>query len=286
MTNRLLLSFASFTSRLLPAPLRQSLYRLGPLTRFIRRRLNAAAPTGLTVVSVSAGVLQGARLSLDLQSEKDFWLGTYEPELQAAIAHFVKPGMVVYDVGANIGYISLMLSRAVGAGGQVFAFEPHPANLERLRANLALNPEASNVHLIPKAAADSAQPVYFLVHPSGGMGKAVGSAGRQIAYQDTISVPATSLDAFVYEESHPAPQIVKVDVEGGEILALPGMKRLLTDARPILLLELHGEDSAKLAWEMLTRSGYTLHYMKSGHPRVPSLAALDWKSYLVALSPQ
>jgi len=77
-------------------------------------------------VQVAAGGLQGLRLSLDMQTEKDYWLGTYEPELQAAVADLVKPGMQVYDVGANIGYVSLLLARRVGAAGHVYAFEALP----------------------------------------------------------------------------------------------------------------------------------------------------------------
>ena len=118
-----LLSLASLTARVLPMPLKRAIYRWAPLARLIRGGLNLAAPAGLTQVSIASGALRGMRMLLDLQVEKDYWLGTYESQLQMVIAEWVGPGMVAYDLGANIGYISLLFARAVGKSGQVFAFE-------------------------------------------------------------------------------------------------------------------------------------------------------------------
>ena len=65
-------------------------------------------------------------------------------------------------------------------------------------------------------------------------------------------------------------------------LALQGMSRLLAEARPLILLELHGPEAARVTWETLTAAGYQICRMERGYPRVPSLNALDWKAYLVA----
>jgi FkbM family methyltransferase len=244
--------------------------------------LNRLAPQGLTHVTVAAGSLAGARLLLDLQEEKDYWLGTYEPELQSAVKELVQPGMVAYDAGANIGYISILLARVVGEKGRVFAFEALPANLERLRSNLALNGLQDRVQVIEAAVADCSAPVQFLVGPSGGMGKAAGSAGRQAEYSQSINVSGLALDDFVYSQGNPSPQVVKMDIEGGEVLALPGMRRLLKEAHPYILLELHGPEAARIAWEALSEAGYHIYRMEAGYPAVPSLDALGWKAYIVA----
>lgn len=282
MTNPLL-SLTAWLARTLPLEVKRSFYRIKPLATLIRSGLNRAAPLGSTQVIVAAGELAGMALSLDLQSEKDYWLGTYEVDLQAAVADLVEPGMVAYDVGANIGYISLLLARRVGETGRVFAFEALPANLERLHANLALNDLASRVQVVPAAVVDGEGAVRFRVGPSGGMGKAEGSAGRQEAsYQRTINVEGISLDAFVYQRGHPLPAVVKMDIEGGEVLALPGMVRLLVEVRPLVLLELHGTQAASRAWETLMDAGYQVCRMSPGYPGVPSLEALEWKSYVVA----
>ena len=276
-----ILSLAAWTARILPGPVKRSLYRLGPLSRLLRGTLNRAAPAGLSQVQVAAGGLAGASLVLDLHAEKDYWLGTYEPELQEAIQREVHPGMVVYDVGANIGYVSLLLARAVRPHGRVFAFEALPANLERIHANLALNPQAA-VSPLGMAVVDGEHPVEFFTHASGAMGKAAGSAGRQDeSYGAAIQVPGISLDEFIYSQLNPLPQVVKIDIEGGEVLALPGMRRLLREGHPVVFLELHGPEAARAAWDELTAAGYRLSRMDSGI-LIPTLEKLDWKAYVVA----
>jgi FkbM family methyltransferase len=278
------LDLAAWAARHLPMPIKRLVYRIPPLASLIRRGLNRAAPVGLTQVQVAAGGLAGWRLWLDLQAEKDYWLGTYEPELQATLSELVQPGMVAYDVGANIGYISLLLARQVGQQGKVYAFEALPANLERLRLNLALNELSKNVIVIPAAVVECERPVRFLVGPSGGMGKADGSAGREdVAYSGAIDIDGLSLDTFVFEMGNPPPQVVKMDIEGGEVLALPGMLGVLEQIRPLLLLELHGLQAAQVVWETLTRLGYRLCRMAPGYPPVKTQQELDWKAYLVAI---
>ncbi len=278
------LNLAASAARWLPMSAKQAIYRIDPVARIIRGGLNRAAPAGITQVPVAAGGLSGMELLLDLQTEKDYWLGTYEPELQSAISELVQPGMVVFDVGANIGYISLIFARAVGLQGKVFAFEALPANLERLRSNLALNGMSSRVRVISAAVTDKPGPVRFLIGPSGGMGKAEGSAGRlEIVYSEAITVPGIALDDFVFEEGNPQPQVVKMDIEGGEVMALPGMSRILNQARPVLFLELHGPEAAEVAWKTLISAGYQICRMEPGCPGIPSLEKLDWKAYLIGL---
>jgi FkbM family methyltransferase len=278
-----LLSLAALAARILPQPVKQAIYKIGPLARLIRGSLNKATPTGLTQAKIAAGGLAGFTLLLDMQTEKDYWLGTYEPELEAALHDLVQPGMVAYDVGANIGYVTLLLTRVVGETGRVFAFEALPANVERLRANIGLNGLEARVTVVAGAVTASEGPVRFLVHASSGMGKAEGSAGRQADdYPAEVAVPGLSLDEFVFKNGNMPPQVIKMDIEGGEVLALPGMRRLLAEARPRMLMELHGPESAQAAWEALTAAGYQICWMRRGYPPVPSLEALDWKAYLVA----
>lgn len=281
---RSLLSLAAWAARSLPKPLKRAIYSFKPLAKFIRGSLNIAAPQGLTRVKVAAGDLAGVEMTLDLQSEKDYWLGTYEMDIQAAIQSLVRPGCVAYDVGANIGYISLLLARRVGPGGQVFAFEALPANVDRLKQNLETSGLAARVQVVHAAVIDETRDVQFYVGPSGGMGKAEGSAGRQeYAYQQVVLAPGLSLDHFVYQQGNPAPQVVKMDIEGGEVLALPGMRRVLAEARPLMLLEMHGPEAARVAWETLRGANYRICRMANGYPQVSELSELDWKAYLVAI---
>jgi FkbM family methyltransferase len=279
---KFLLNSAAFAARILPNSLKQAIYKIKPLAYIIRRGLNRAAPTGLVEVKVAGGDLRGYTILLDMQIDKDYWLGTYEPELQAALHDLIPAGSVIFDVGANIGYVSLLLAKAAGEKGKVFAFEALPSNVEQLRRNVIINGMESRVTVVDCAVTQISGPLRFLVHASGGMGKAAGSAGRDDQYQSEVTVPGISLDEFVYEQGNPAPQVVKMDIEGGEVMALPGMHRILTDQRPLMLMELHGPESSQAAWETLTSTGYEICWMRPGYPLIPSLEAMGWKAYIVA----
>ncbi len=279
---KFLLSFAALAAKILPNSLKRAIYKVKPLAVIIRSGLNRAAPTGLTQVKIAAGDLAGYSMLLDMQLEKDYWLGTYEPELQTAVHELVQPGAVIYDVGANIGYVSLLLAKAAGEKGKIYAFEALPENVERWRRNVVLNGMENRLRLFSGAVTKSSGPVRFLVHSSGGMGKAAGSAGRHDQYQSEISVPGISLDEFVYGQGNPSPQVVKMDIEGGEVLALPGMRRVLAEARPLILMELHGPESSRAAWDNLRSAGYQISWMRHGYPEIPSLEKMGWKAYIVA----
>jgi len=278
-----LLKFAAQAARSLPESWIRAIYRRPRLAGLIRSRLNRAAPHGLTQVQIAAGSLQGYTLELDLQTEKDYWLGVYEPNLQQAIQDLIQPGQVVYDVGANVGYITLSLAKAASITGHVYAFEALPDNFARVQKNIQLNSLQQGITPVHAAVIEASHPVTFLVGPSNGMGKVSGSAGRQeVVYAQSLMVPGLSLDDYVYLHGNPAPQVVKVDIEGGEVLALPGMRRILHTAHPLLLLELHGPESAQAARAILTDAGYRLYSMTPGYPEVPPDEPLDWKAYLIA----
>lgn len=277
----LILRMAAGVAGSLPDGLRRALYHTGPLAGAIRWLLTRAAPDHPVEVTVAAGPLAGARLSLDLKAEKTLWLGNYEPELMLAIQRFGREGMLAYDVGANIGYVSLALARHAGERGSVVAFEPLPANLARLRSNLERNREGARVTVVGAAVADRSGNSEFLVHPSGGMGKLAGVAGRQAEYRGTVSVEQLKLDDWFSDQVGAKPDLVKIDVEGGEGLVLRGMQELLGTARPVLLVELHGQQAAEQALESLQRAGYRVLEMNRDYPVFKP--GRSWKSYVVAL---
>ncbi len=279
---KLVLSMAAWAADALPDAWIKQLYNVKPLAGLVRKILNIAAPVGNAEVTIAGGHLQGWRISLDMQSEKDYWLGTYETELQEAIQDHVRAGMVAYDIGANIGYISLILAKVVGRDGKVFAFEALPQNFERLAGNIAINAKEQCISAHALAVADTSGIKRFIPGPSGGMGKLENSAGRPAPSSAVISVKCISLDDFVYQDGHVTPDVVKMDIEGGEVLALPGMRRVLRDHKPLMFIELHGQQAAKIAWEELTSIGYVIQHMRKGYPRVRSWEALAWKSYIIA----
>lgn len=275
---------AAIAARVLPLPAKKAIYANPTVARLIRSTLNRGAQAGVTMTSIAAGNLAGMKLYLDLQSEKDYWLGTYEPGLQTAICQFVKPGFVAYDVGAHIGYITLQLAKGVGPGGQVTAFEALPANLERLEKNLKLNDLKERVEVVSAAVVDRTGEVNFLIGPSIGTGKAEGSRGRNLDSDGgSLVVNGIAIDDFVFAHAKHPPDFIKIDIEGGEVLALQGMRRVLDEIRPILFLEVHGPEAAAGVWDILAEANYLMHRLEKGYPEVSRQGDLRWKEYLVAL---
>lgn len=274
---------AGWVASKLPGGAREAVYRLGPLTRLIRRVLNEAAPKGMSQVRVAAGPLKGITLLLDLEAEKDLWLGNYELPVWETAERLVRPGMTVFDVGANVGYMSLGLARLVGPGGEVIAIEPLPGNLERLHTHLALNKElAKRVRVITAAAGRETGKASFLVHASGGMGKLEASSGRQGDYAAQTEVSVVSLDSLVFDQRLPSPGLIKLDVEGGEAMALMGARRLLREVRPLLFIEFHGPEASSQCWDILAEDSYRIRLMKAGLPMVETPDEMGWKAYVVA----
>ncbi len=270
-------------ARILPVNIKSSLYDKPTISKAIRKGLNQAAPEGLTETTIAAGNLAGVRMVLDLKAEKDYWLGTYEPHLQATIQELVLPGQIAYDIGANIGFVTLLFAQCVESKGHVYAFEALPANVHRLRGNIALNAVDEQVTIVSAAVKERSGSTNFYVGPSPGTGKLDGSAGRStIRYKESIDISGISIDDFIYRSGNPAPDILKIDIEGGEILALPGMSRVLHEKQPIVMIELHGPESAQAGWDLLIKENYRICHMAPNYPPILTLQEIDWKSYWVA----
>lgn len=283
MIKKLVYKTFALLSSTLPLEVKRKITNSGALSGLIRKTLNTTVSEGLSVVTVTAGPLKGKRALLDMKNEKSRWLGTYEPELVEACRQLIKTGTTIYDVGANIGYVSMIFAEFTGMEGKVLAFEPLPENVQRIRENAQLNNYAQ-IQVFENAVIDTERPVPFLRHQSVGMGKALGSAGRtDQVYLAELNVKGIGLDEFVFEQGNPIPDLVKIDIEGGEVMALPGMKRILTQYSPILMIELHGEESEQTAWNVLNNCGYELFHMDDLSKRITSIDELKWKAYVVAI---
>lgn len=277
-----LLRLAAFAARILPAGWRASLYRLGPLTRWIRAALTRAGSGGPKEIRVAGGDLAGARLVLDLGTQKALWLGTYELDLQRAIRTFAAPGMTAYDVGANLGYTALLLARAVGPEGRVMAFEPEPRNLRRLALNLALNPEGRRVTVLAAAVGARTGRAHLQIHRSPSKARLVGASGRRESFEADLSVPLVALDQLRARGAR-APQLVKIDVEGAEAMVLTGMQRMLDRDRPLLLIELHGPEAAQDVRRKLEGHDYDVLNMDGRYTPAAPRSRRHGNTYAVAI---
>jgi FkbM family methyltransferase len=175
---------------------------------------------------------------IDWSRYRSFVYGTWEPAVIRAVAATVKTGMTVIDVGAHIGYYTLVFAKCTGADGRVYSFEPLPANFDLLQKNVRLN-DLRQVHTIPKAVFSRNQEITLTVpddQPHSGNGSMYLQAG---VAQTRIN--AVSLDSFC-KESEIRPDVLKMDVEGAEYEVLMGAREIIEQCRPKLLIELHHFD--------------------------------------------
>jgi FkbM family methyltransferase len=156
--------------------------------------------------------------------------GVWEEEEADALRSLLAPGMTFVDIGAHVGYMSLVAAGVVGPRGRGIALEPAPGNFELLHANLARN-RASNVVAIPAAAWKETGPVTFSLDEfNTGDHRAYSRAGAE-----TVEVQGYALDDLIPEEL--TVHVVKVDAQGTDHLALQGMARTLARCRPTLVVE-------------------------------------------------
>jgi FkbM family methyltransferase len=178
--------------------------------------------------------------------ERNYW----EPTVQFPIRDYCRAGDVVFDIGANAGGLSMLMSRLVGPRGVVCAFEASPRIIEMTVNNL-VSAGCSNVQVYHRA-------IYHTSHES--VAIYAGSHLNDSLYPaerpkdgNFQTVATLALDDFV-ESTGLVPKLIKIDIEGAEFDALQGMKRLLASAKPILILEQSPADMRCHAF--LTERGY------------------------------
>jgi len=193
----------------------------------------------------------------------------FETQYVKVMRKLINAGDTVFDVGANIGFYSVLFSSWVGASGRVAVYEPDPANLELLQRNLMLN-DCRNVMLRPLAVGQKRGMDVFSVDT---VTRSTGHLGAGATYggvvfgngrESLLKVTTTTLDQELKEVG--APAFLKLDIEGGEFEALSGGVDLLSRHRPMIVSELNGWTAAnpggtepvKQALQLLTRFEYSL----------------------------
>ncbi len=151
--------------------------------------------------------------------------GGYEQPIADLFATVLRPGMTVLDVGAHIGYFTLVAARHVGPTGRVWSFEPDPANRASLERNVDVNGMADRVTIVPLAAAAAVgESALYRVSGDTGSSTLYPSGG---ACGEPIAVRTTSLDAWAHANGWPSVDLVKIDTEGAEGAVVAGMAELL-----------------------------------------------------------
>ena len=216
----------------------------------------------LTWVQVKRGPAEGLWLQLNPRTGRAVLEGGGEPEVQAAVVEHLRPGMIFYDVGANIGFFSLQAARLVGETGRVVAFEADPEIAARLRANAARN-FFSWITVEQKAVCAEPHDVFFqradpAASPDRGLGHII---NRETP--GSIRVGGVSLDD--YTRNAPAPDFIKCDVEGAEVEVFRGAERLLRERHPGILCEMHSDENRRALEATFVGFGYACRMLDQNH---------------------
>jgi FkbM family methyltransferase len=158
-----------------------------------------------------------------------FWSGTYEPEETQLLRSKCRPGGTVIDVGANVGWYTIIASKVVGKNGRVIAFEPEPENFAILKRNVLVN-GCDNVTVEQKALSDATGTLTLYQNANSVLHSTVFDWK-----QGAISVEALRLDDYL-ENRFGKVDFVKIDVEGAEPMVLDGMRRTIQSNPSICLV--------------------------------------------------
>ncbi len=203
------------------------------------------------VVRVCSGINKGMKWIVG-SSTHGCWLGSYETDKQSVISRLTKPGMVVFDIGANAGFYTLAFARLATECGQVWAFEPLADNIGYLHQHVARN-HFTNVHVVQVAVSDKAGLAGLDVVLDGSMG-VLGKKGGYL-------VPTVALDEMIESGELPEPDLIKMDVEGAESMVLEGAAKLLARRRVLLLVACHSADQRARCLAILQANRYRIFYL-------------------------
>jgi len=236
--------------------------------RALRRSIDRVRWHG-EVRTVLRGPAAGLRIGTRCASA-EYAEGTNEAHVQEALTRLLRPGDTFVDVGANVGFFSLLAARRVGAHGRVIAFEAVPTIAAALMDNVRLN-DLRQIEVRPLAigAAPGRAVLRLTKHPGGAT---IASDADAQEVTETIDVEVASLDALVDDGSLPPPDVVKIDVEGSELDALVGMSRTVAERRPSIVVELDAASPDRLASKraeveaLLARWDYVIEPLPPSYP--------------------
>ena len=169
-----------------------------------------------------------------------YLFGNFEPPTIKFLEKYIKKGDLIFDIGANVGYHTLIFSELTGENGSVFAFEPEPDNYKTLKKNVDLN-SLKNVICINKALSDREETLNFYVSKSFNKGTHFLVYNPIQHLKDPIKIDVIPLSNFIKENNIKCIDFIKIDVEGAEFEVIKGMEKSLIHFKPTLLVEINNE---------------------------------------------
>ncbi len=193
-------------------------------------------------------------------------LGKYEPTTQRLLSGLCENCSVAYDIGAHVGFFSLLMAHHMSEGAVVHAFEPSPGEAEKIRELATGNHLENTIHVHALAVSDRIGEVKF--YPGDGPFTGILDSACKPRMRENratvIQVESITLDEFTFAQQRPLPHLVKVDVESAEASVMRGARRMLAEARPKMLIEVHGPDACRETIEEIAAHDYRIQWCGSG----------------------
>jgi len=189
-----------------------------------------------------------------------FWYGYYEKEYALTFESFVQKNSVVFDIGANAGYYSL-ITATKAIEGQVFSFEPYSIHFEELGKNIGIN-KLKNIFPIKLAVSDKEEESQLFISDDTNSGMTGLNAAKNFSGQ-IEKIKTILLDNWMKKQDIQRIDCIKIDIEGAEYFALAGMKDILQNFKPVLFIEIANEllhhfgHNATDIYTLLQGHGYT-----------------------------
>lgn len=266
----MLTKLLTFAACRLPRPMLDWLkglrYSKTPLGRLINGASERLKHSDAVVV-VARG--EGAGLRIRTKGvASQYVVGIAEPEIQASLKQCLPPGGTFYDIGANIGFFSLVGSRLVGPQGKVFSFEPMPQCVAQTREHAQLN-GLSNITVFEVAVSSRSGTERLLLGRETTWNK-LESTGDAPYIEGQILVQTITIDGLAAQEKLPPPDFIKIDVEGAEVDVLKGMAETIRTHRPVIVCQAHSTNEPLAA--TLAEFGYWQIVLEEPDKTLPQAA--------------
>ncbi|HJQ22780.1 MAG TPA: FkbM family methyltransferase [Blastocatellia bacterium] len=265
------------------------------IKRALVSRINQLAVVDRHVYTVRYGPARGLKRQGGMGWLPAFVPRGHEWEAEEAFLEQINwSGLTVYDVGGDQGIFTLFLARHVGLAGRVIVFEPNPRSYQRILTNVRLN-GFDNVRVLPLGLGERAERLTFVFPKSEpARGSAALSVRTQVAQEQNAvrcEIEVAALDDEMARLNLPAPDLIKLDVEGMEWYALRGMRCTIEQHRPRLFIEIHGSDrqdktaNARRVVALIEELGYVIQHVETGTQITTDNSDVAYRGHLYCTYP-
>lgn len=177
------------------------------------------------------------------------WLGFYEFEKQIILKDIIKKGDVVYDIGAHVGYFTIIFAKLVGSSGKVYAFEPFQSNYDYILKHAEIN-KLSNIIPVQAGVGSSTGHLTFDLGSHSATGKKSDSG--------TFTFPVYNLIDYIKSTNATIPTLIKMDIEGEELSVVPQLIDLMRTNKTTLLVSTHSDNITAELVNLLESSAFVV----------------------------